>query len=464
MITDIVTAGTQEYIDRVRVLNSNGKKLVYVHTFGCQQNEADGEKLTGMARAMGYDSTHDPSLADLIIVNTCAIREHAEMKALSMLGNFKAYKRRKPDLIIGVVGCMTAQSHRAQMLKNDFHYVSFTLEPNMLHRVPEMVYGYMTESKRSFVLGEDRGDVVEGMPTVRRDAHRAYVSIMYGCNNFCSYCIVPYVRGRERSRDSAEIIRECNELVSSGVREITLLGQNVNSYSSDIGFADLISRIAEIEGDFIIRFMTSHPKDTSDELIDAMARYSPKIAPFFHLPLQAGSNSVLKNMNRTYTRESYLEIVRKLREAIPGIALSTDVIVGFPGESDSEFEETLDILSDVRFDVVYAFLYSPREGTRAAKMENAVADVVKRERLSRLLSLQDVISREKNEPYLGRFVRVLCESEETREGRVVYTGRCPENKLVHFTAQSAQIGEFVNVKIEKFGGFDLIGKACENKH
>ncbi len=458
MISDIKELFVDEYIRRVRELNLGHERRAYVFTFGCQQNELDAERMLGMARDMGYIITDTPENASLILINTCAIREHAELKALSMLGRFKQLKRQNPNLIIGVCGCMTAQKHRADMIKNDFHYVSFTLEPNMIHRIPELVLGYMENRKRAFVLDTDRGDIVEGIPVLHKAPHRAFVSIMYGCNNFCSYCIVPYVRGRERSRNSEDVIAECRSLVNSGVREITLLGQNVNSYRSDMTFAQLISEIAEIEGDFIIRFMTSHPKDTSNELISAMARYRGKIAPYFHLPLQAGSNSVLRDMNRTYTREHYLEILSKLRLAVPNIAVSTDIIVGFPGESEDDFIDTLDILSGAEFDMVYAFLYSQREGTRAAKMENQVPREVKDERIARLLALQDKISYRKNKRFVGTVCRVLIDSIEEREGTVIYTGRNPENKLVHFTSdRDLEVGVFVNVKIEKCGAFDIIG-------
>jgi tRNA-2-methylthio-N6-dimethylallyladenosine synthase len=280
---------------------------------------------------------------------------------------------------------------------------------------------------------------------------------MYGCNNFCSYCIVPYVRGRERSRDSGKILEECRELVGSGVKEITLLGQNVNSYRSDITFPELLSRVAEIEGDFIIRFMTSHPKDTSDELISVLAEHRCKIAPFFHLPLQSGSDRILKAMNRTYTVGKFTETVEKLRSAVDGIALSTDVIVGFPGETDEDFEATLDAIRRLRFDNVYSFIYSPRVGTRAEKMEGHLPQSVKSERLERLLNLSGEIAYEKNLPYLSRTLRVLVDSSESRDARTVYTGRSGEGKLIHFTAENAKIGEFLNVKITKVGAFDLIG-------
>ena len=432
--------------------------LANVQTFGCVQNENDSEKIRGILNSSGFGISDTFENSDIVIFNTCAIREHAEVKALSLLGRFKAQKKKNPDLLVGVVGCMAAEPHRADMLKKDFHYVSFTLEPNMLHRIPELVFKKLTDGKRSFVFGEDKGDIYEDTPAVRRERHRAWVSIMYGCNNFCSYCIVPYVRGRERSRRSEDIISECRSLVASGVKEITLLGQNVNSYKSEISFAQLLSRIAEIEGDFIIRFMTSHPKDTSDELISVMKKYTPKIAPFFHLPLQSGSNRILKEMNRTYTRERYLEIATSLRKNIPGIALSTDVIIGFPTESDEDFADTMDILRRVEFDNVYAFLYSPREGTRAAKMDGAVPRDVKDIRMAQLLKEQDKLSLEGNLPYENSTQRVLVDSFEMREDKRICSGRTLTNKLVYFESDTP-VGEFIDVKITKACPYHLLGEA-----
>ncbi len=462
MIYNIKDSDTEKYIDLVKKELQGIEKFVYIATFGCQQNEADSEKILGFAESMGYKYTDDPDFADLVIFNTCAIREHAEEKALSMLGRFKGLRASKPALIVGVVGCMAAEPHRAEMLKRDFHYVSFTLEPNMIHRLPELVLRKLTENKRSFVFGEDKGDIYEGAPASRRVGHRAWVSIMYGCNNFCSYCIVPYVRGRERSRNSVDVIEECKALISNGVKEITLLGQNVNSYRSDIDFADLLEAIASIEGDFLVRFMTSHPKDTSDKLVEVMAEYYPKIAPYFHLPLQSGSNRILKLMNRTYTKERFLQLADKLRSRIPNVALSTDVIIGFPTETDDDFADTMDVMRTVRFDMVYSFLYSPRVGTAAAKMDGAVSKDVKNSRMEELLSLQDKISLERNLPYEGKVLRVLADSEEERaDGEIVYTGRTETNKLVHFKGNGVKLGEFVFVEIEKACPFDLIGKKKE---
>ena len=458
MIYDINDARVRDFISLVKEINYGQDKYAHVVTFGCQQNERDSETISGLLAEMGYKPTDNADIADIIVVNTCAIREHAEAKALSMLGRFKSLKKKKPELMVGVVGCMAAEPHRADMIKKDFHYVTFTLEPNMLHRIPELVARRLTDGKRSFIFGEDRGDIYEGSPSVRRDNHRAWVSIMYGCNNFCSYCIVPYVRGRERSRRSEDILDECRSLVASGVKEITLLGQNVNSYKADMTFPQLLSAVAEIEGDFIIRFMTSHPKDTSSELVAVMKDYTPKIAPFFHLPLQSGSNRILKEMNRTYTCERYLEIVDELRASIPGIALSTDIIIGFPTEDDEDFEDTMDILRHLSFDNVYAFLYSPREGTRAAKMDGAVDRSVMDKRMARLLELQDKISLERNLTYENTIQTVLVDSFEERDDSIIYSGRTLTNKLVYFDS-NAEIGEFVNVKITKACPYHLLGEA-----
>lgn len=444
-------------IEEVRRINSGGCKYGYVVTFGCQQNEADSEKIRGLLLAMGYEICGKAEDADIIIMNTCAIREHAEMKALSMLGRFKELKRKNPDLIVGVMGCMAAEPKVVEMLKCDFHYVSFTIEPSMLHKLPLLVLEYIVKHNRSFVFGTDDGIITEGVPKRRNSKHKAWVSVMYGCNNFCSYCIVPYVRGRERSRPSDGVVAECAELVKNGTREITLLGQNVNSYSSDIDFPDLVRRIAEIPGDFIIRFMTSHPKDVSDKLIDVMAEYRGKVAPYFHLPLQSGSNKILNLMNRTYDRERFMSVAGRLRECIPGIALSTDVIVGFPGEEDEDYLDTLDVLSRVEFDMVYAFIFSPRIGTPASEMKNTVPDNIKHERLSNLLKIQDDISLAKNLPYVGRTERVLVDSLSSRDGRTIANGRTPSNKLVHFETDKEEYGRFASVRIDTANRFDLLG-------
>ena len=458
MIYNVKDGDYTEYVRQVRLINSESQKKVYIFTFGCQQNEADGEKMLGMAETMGYERTEEAENADLIILNTCAIRQHAEEKALSMLGRFKALKKKNNDLIIGVCGCMAAEAHIKELLKNDFHYVTFTLEPNMLHQIPKLIHRALTAGKRSFVIGEDKGDIAEGMPVTRRFTHKAWVSIMYGCNNFCSYCIVPYVRGRERSRSCDDIINECKELIRDGVKDITLLGQNVNSYKGETDFAGLLQKIAEIDGEFTIRFMTSHPKDVSDSLIEVMAKYSPKIAPYFHLPLQSGSDRILKAMNRTYNRERFLSIVNKLRDNVPGICLSTDVIVGFPSETEDDFLDTLDVLTKARFDMVYAFKYSAREGTPAARMADKIDVSVKDERIERLLRMQDEISLANNEKYVGSKMTVLVDSLSKRKNMNTVNARTYSNKLVHFEGDESMIGKYINVEIERAGVYELYAK------
>jgi len=464
MNIDIKNTDVGKYIESVRALLNGNLMRACVITFGCQQNEADSEKIRGMARMMGYEITSSSENAELIVVNTCAIREHAELKALSLLGRFKALKKKNPGLIIGVVGCMAAEPHIADMLKKDFHYVSFTLEPSMIYKFPELVLKNLSEKKRSFVFGSDEGNIVEGIEPIRTSTHRAWVSIMYGCNNFCSYCIVPYVRGRERSRASREIIAECEKLAFDGYREITLLGQNVNSYKSDMDFASLLECVAKIPGDFIIRFMTSHPKDVSDRLIEVMGKYTGKIAPYFHLPLQSGSNAVLAAMNRTYNTEKFILTAEKLRAAVPGIALTSDIIIGFPGESERDFADTLNVLSEVRFDMVYSFLYSKREGTRAAAMENQISDEIKSERMSRLLELQDRISFEKNMEYIDTVQKVLVDSVAKRGSSLTYSARTLTNKLVHFDSKEDTVGSFRYVKINRAGAFDLFGEEIRKEN
>ena len=449
-------AAVREYTDKMR--EAGKEKRAFIMTFGCQQNEADSEKIRGMTDAMGYARTDTAENADLIILNTCAIREHAELKALSIIGSYKHVKEKNPDLIIGVCGCMAAEAHRVDELKRRYPYVSFTLEPAAIHKVPETLAEILRKRKRLFALGAP-DTVVEGVPVARASRHKAWLSIMYGCNNFCSYCIVPYVRGRERSRASADIIREMEELVAGGAKDITLLGQNVNSYSSDIDFPTLLERLDAISGEYVLRFMTSHPKDASDRLVEVMAK-AKHIEPHFHLPLQSGSDRILKAMNRHYNIERYLSVVDKLRRAIPDIALTSDIIVGFPGETEEDFEATLRVLREIKFDSVYSFIYSPRKGTPAAKMENAVPAEVQSERFRRLLDLQADISNEKNAPYVGRDVRVLVDGI-SKNAEDVYSGRTDSGKLVHMKASEADVGEFRTVHIDRAESFALFGTIIE---
>ena len=453
----------QEYIEKLRGFTGQLAKALghaprcFVLTFGCQQNVADSEKLSGMARDMGYELCDDPAQADLIAVNTCAIREHAEQKALSIVGQYKHLKAKKPSLIIAVCGCMVAQEHRREDIKHKYPYVDLTFGTASLHRFPELLWQKISRSRRIFCPEETEYVVAEGMPITRSSDYRAWVSIMYGCNNFCSYCIVPYVRGRERSRDKEEIIAEVRELVAKGYKDITLLGQNVNSYAKgkDYDFADLLSELDKIEGDFILRFMTSHPKDASYKLIDVMAS-STHVAHQFHLPLQSGSDAVLKAMNRHYDKARYLDIVRYIREKMPDAALSSDIIVGFPGETDADFEDTMEILSTVRFDMLFSFIYSPRKGTPAAEKEQ-IDPKIKGERFDRLLALQHDIALQKNQPMVGKVVRVLCDGP-SKNNPAVYSGREEGNKIVFFAASPEDTGKFVNVKINRADAFALWGE------
>ncbi len=431
--------------------------LAYVLTFGCQQNEADSEKLRGMACEMGYALAESPEEASLILVNTCAIREHAELRALSIIGSYKHIREKNPDAVIGVCGCMAAEAHRSDELRRRYPYVSFTLAPGELHLLAERVLRALSR-RRTFdaVDPNEYPSPAEGLPVVRAGGHRAWVSIMYGCNNFCTYCIVPYVRGREQSRPADAVITEVRDLVQSGVKDITLLGQNVNSYRSDIDFAALLRRLSEIPGDFLLRFMTSHPKDVPETLIRAVGECE-KIAPHFHLPLQSGSDKILRRMNRRYDTARYLETVDALRAARPGIALTSDIIVGFPGETDADFEATLEILRRVRFDMIYSFIYSPRKGTPAAAYSDAVPPEAAHARMDRLLTLQDGLAREAAQPYLGRECRVLVDSP-SRDGREgVLSGRTDSGKLVHFAGKNAEIGRFARVRIERAEAFALYG-------
>ena len=449
-----------EYMSLVRAYTES--KKAHVLTFGCQQNESDSEKIKGMAAKMGYTITDDISLADLIVVNTCAVREHAELKALSITGQFKHLKEKKPSLIIAVCGCMVSQEHRKNDLKFKYPYVNFIFGTSMLYRFPEILYTAITSGKRAFYLDTgDEGNVPEGLPVKRDSSFKAWVSIMYGCNNFCTYCIVPYVRGRERSRRKEAVLSEIKTLSRLGYKEITLLGQNVNSYGKDLygeeySFAELLSDVCKIEGDFIVRFMTSHPKDASKKLIDTMAE-NEKIAKQFHLPLQSGSDSVLRSMNRHYTAGQYYSLVEYMREKMPDIAITTDIIVGFPGESDEDFEATLQMLKRVEYDNIYSFVYSKRVGTPAASMENQVSEEVKKDRIQRLIALQTEISSDKNSEYLGRVESVLVEGRSKTDDTKL-TGRSEKNRLVHFEGDDSLIGTIQRVKITKTETHALFGE------
>ena len=438
------------------------RKQAFILTFGCQQNVADSEKIAGMCEAMGYEICQAPEQADLIMVNTCAIREHAEQKALSVVGQYKHLKAKKPELIIGVCGCMVAQDKRRQELRRSYPYVDFAFGTTVLHRFPRLLLEKLSTGRRLF-CDEDElqcPEMVEGIPIRRDSDYRAWVSIMYGCNNFCSYCIVPYVRGRERSRDKQEIVNEVKGLVARGYRDITLLGQNVNSYNKKgtdgYDFAALLDELDAIEGDYTLRFMTSHPKDATTALMDVMVK-GKHIAKHFHLPMQSGSDRVLAAMNRHYDTARYLSVVDGLRARMPDITLTSDIIVGFPGETDEDFEATLSMLRQVRFDMLYSFIYSPRPGTPAAQRQDQVPEAVKSARFERLLALQNEIALEKNQAMVGKQVRVLCDGI-SKNNDAVLSGRTDGNKIVFFSGSEADTGHFLTVRIDRAEPFALYGE------
>ena len=451
-----------EYTNKIKaIVTADGDvKKACVVTYGCQQNEADSERIAGMLQAMGYEKTDKEEDADIIVVNTCAVRDHAEQRALSITGGYKHLKSKKPSLLIGVSGCMVSKKESGEKIKRSYPYIDFTFGTEKLWQMPEIIYGVMSTQKRLFCPNEGKPITMEGIPVLRENPYKAWVSIMYGCNNFCTYCIVPYVRGRERSRRPEDILQEIRGLVADGCREITLLGQNVNSYGKEFGgecdFADLLARICEIEGDYIVRFMTSHPKDASRKLIDTMAA-NPRIARQFHLPVQSGSDRILKIMNRNYTRESYLSLIRYMREKMPDIAISTDIIVGFPGETEEDFEQTLDIVREARYDMMYSFIYSKRSGTPAAEMEDQVPAEVTGARFPRLLEVQNEISLERNLVWENKTLRVLVDGR-SKNNPDKFSGRTDGNKIVLFDADDSYIGKFVNIKITKAQTFALMGE------
>lgn len=431
----------------------------FIHTLGCQQNEADSERLAGLCALMGYRKVADPTDARLILVNTCAIREHAEKRALSFIGEYKHIKEAHPDTVIGVCGCMVTQRHRADKLKMSFPYVSFTFDTGTVHKLPSLVKKYTSGKGRSFVIS-DEYKIAENIPTVSSSRHSAWLSVMYGCNNFCSYCIVPYVRGRERSRLPEDIIAEARRLIDGGAREITLLGQNVNSYGrdleGDVNFSSIMKDICALDGDFRVRFMTSHPKDASSELIDVMAT-EEKAVKHFHLPVQSGSDEILRRMNRRYTAEHYKGILDELKAKVPDVSITSDIIVGFPGETDEDFEATLDMIRYAEYDMIFSFIYSPRVGTPAAEMDDQVPADVASERFKRLIALQDSIAEERNRRFVGRRIRVLAD-EVSKTDSTMLTGRGDPVRPVHFKGDVSLVGQFVTVEITAATPYTLEGK------
>ncbi len=457
-----------EYIERDSVqrifsyteseyLNSGRRKKFFTQTFGCQQNVSDTEKIDGMLIQMGFEPTDDKDDADIIIYNTCAVREHAEQRVFGKIGELVQYKRKNPNLIIGICGCMMQQEYIVDEIRKKYKHINMVFGTSAIYRLPTNLCKVIFEGERVFDI-ELTPDVTEDVPIRRTSKFSAWVSVMYGCNNFCSYCIVPYTRGREKSRHPQIVLDEVRYLINSGYKEITLLGQNVNSYGNgtDWGynFSRLLREISEIPGDFRIRFMTSHPKDATKELIDTIAS-SDKICNHLHLPFQSGNNRVLKSMNRRYTRESYLELINYAKEKIPDVVITSDVIVGFPTETDEEFEDTISLINEVGFGGLFTFIYSIRKGTPAEKMVQ-VPDEDKKRRFERLVQLQTEKSFEFNSKYLNKTVRVLCDGKsESKEN--TYTGRTEGGIIVNFCGENILPGEFYDIEITKTLNWALFG-------
>ncbi len=453
----------RDYCVRIGEMLGERTPLAMVDTYGCQQNEADSEQLRGMLREMGYGFTQEEALADVIVINTCAVREHAEMRVLGNVGALTHTKKKKPDQIICLCGCAMQEPSMAERIKKSFRHVDLVFGPHVLWRFPEFLFDVMTRKKRVFSTAPSDGCIVEGLPVVRTGKLKAWVSIMYGCNNYCTYCIVPYVRGRERSRLPELILEEVRQLVAEGYVDITLLGQNVNSYGRDLGldidFADLLQACNDIPGEFLLRFMTSHPKDATQKLFETMARCE-KVAPCLHLPVQAGNDRVLKAMNRSYNRAAYLDQIRRLRELIPDIVLTSDIIVGFPGETTGEFEETLSLIEEVRYDALFTFIYSPREGTPAAKWPDVLTRQEKSANFQRLVARQNEISAEKHAAYVGKELRVLVDGKND-DGKHSLTARTDGGRLVHLNGDEALIGSFRRCKITSASNWSLFGEIVE---
>lgn len=464
--TDIITEDVRLDNDKIIELKNNNeqffiingrRKTYHILTYGCQMNEHDSEKISGMLTSIGYEETTDDKSADLVIFNTCLIRENAELRVFGKLGEVKGLKRKNPDMLVAVCGCMMQRQEIREKVLRKFSFVDIIFGTNTIHELPMLIYNVEINKRKSVGIVDNTESIYENMPKQRKFKHKALVNITYGCNNFCTYCVVPYVRGREKSRELNEIIQEIKALAEDGCKEVTLLGQNVNSYGSNlekkVTFAELLYEINKIDGIERIRFMTSHPKDLTDDLIKAI-KECDKVCKHVHLPVQAGSNNVLSRMNRKYTKEHYLNLVEKLKKAVPDIAITTDIIVGFPGETEEDFLETIDIVKKVQYDSAFTFLYSVREGTEAAKMENQVPDEVKHERFDKLLDVLYPIVLERNQQCIGKVFPVLVESAEDDK----LTGRTEHFRLVHFKGSNALIGEIVNVRITNVKTFHMEGE------
>ena len=465
-VTDIMDERQSEYLSLTAELMSIRKRgevpLAYIRTYGCQQNVADSERIKGMLAAAGYSFTETPDDADFILFNTCAVREHAEDRVFGNVGALKNLKRRHPSVLIALCGCMMEQEHVAARIKASFPFVGLVFGTHCLHMFPELLYKCLVDGSRVFLRDNDDRLVHEGIPVSRDGSFKGWLPIMYGCDNFCTYCIVPYVRGRERSRRPEVIIEEAREMINAGYKDITLLGQNVNSYGKGLDprptFAGLISEIDRIDGDYWLRFMTSHPKDCTRELIDAIAD-SRHISLHLHLPFQSGSDRVLKEMNRRYTREKYLDIVNYAKSRIPDVSLTSDVIVGFPGETYEDFQQTLSLIREVGFTSLFTFIYSPRKGTPAAEMDDPVSAEEKGRWFRELLDVQEEIASERCAAMVGRVEKVLVEEKAKTDGRLC--GRTSGNIIVEFDGDDSLIGTFRNVRITEARNWILRGELAD---
>lgn len=460
----------QIFINNLREYNEDFYKVnnrwmtYFIQTYGCQMNEHDSETISGMFELMKMSEVDDPEDADIIIYNTCAVRENAELKVYGNLHLLKKIKEKDPHRIIAVCGCMMQQPHVVEEIKKKYPHVSLIFGTHNVYKLPEFIHGILSENKDLIIdVWDIDGKIVEGLPTNRKYDIKAFVNIMYGCNNFCTYCIVPYTRGRERSRAPEDILSEVSDLAKNGVKEITLLGQNVNSYANDFNddysFTKLLQDLNEVEGIERIRFMTSHPKDISDDLIYAI-RSLNKVCESIHLPLQSGSTKVLREMNRSYTKEEYLRLAEKIKSTIDNVTLTTDIMIGFPGETEADFLDTLDVVEKVEFDAAFTFIYSIRKGTIAETMPDHIPEDVKKDRFNRLLKVVNKISAEKNSAYHNRIVEVLVEGQ-SKKNTSKLMGRTRENKLVNFSG-NAKIGDIVLVKITDPKSFSLNGEQIDS--
>jgi len=448
----------REYAKKLEA--KKGRKLkCCVQTFGCQMNARDSEKLLGILKEIGYEPTESEE-ADIVIYNTCTVRENANLRVYGRLGQLGRIKKNNSDMVIALCGCMMQEHDVVEKIKKSYRFVDVIFGTFNIFKLAELLYSHWNSESRIIDIWEEQKDIVEDLPTVRKYSFKSGVNIMYGCNNFCSYCIVPYVRGREKSRSPEEIVCEIKRLVNDGVKEVMLLGQNVNSYGKTLDepvtFAQLLRMVEKIDGLERIRFMTPHPKDLSDDLIDVMSA-SKKICNHVHLPLQSGSSRILKIMNRRYTKEHYLELVERIRAKMPDVSLTTDIIVGFPGETEEDFEETLDVVRRAKYDSAYTFIYSKRTGTPAAAMEDQIPEEVVKERFNRLLEAIDETSNAICARYEGKIAQVLVECVNDHDSSLL-TGRMTNNLLVHFEGDKSLIGELVNVKLTECKGFYYMGE------